>query len=873
MRRHNITLKNLSNRQILWICLFVVGCGGKYEPTDDLNSFKAQACTPAEKQGSFEEVIYEGLKGSGILSYNDLKDSINSACMNCHMAPSNSGEFTFIDSYKGEIRTIGGKTAFYPGYFDIAEKVVESIQHPDPEKRMPPKERRDKNPQAFLEIGKKVARWIEVGKPMGSFTRSRDEQLDTRPKPRLRSSELGECTPKSETIGFDYGKDRFFEQAETLPENLAETDLFSLDAYQLAQKGTVAYVPAYPLWADNAGKGRWVHFPMKRELLTLKRQVAEYIEETQQFKIPVNTRFYKTFYRKIRMANGQYRFKRVETRIIVVREPADKSLFGTYKWDESEQSATLVQTPYRDGTTFKDTVFPMIVDEATLRERDYAIPGRHRCVECHSGSLGKNFVIGFSPLQLNQRAFGEGGRESQPTFGERTQLQRFLDYGMIEKAPRTVDWPTLETSGSLPPTNEYELRAQGYFVGNCAHCHNPGGLAFTPENGITLNLTAGSIFGFNNKLKSTQIPTRYLAHPNGDLDQSHIWRKVSDTAQQLGLTSQMPMSTPGGPDCNVLRIVGKWIRSYESLEAARLFEPKCKKENEFKWIDQDFTVVNSDNYVPRREDWAHATAGMSTKYRQMELTPALADAITKKYAVGYWNKKEICEFPQTDLPQEERRPWMMRGNLPKRPFGEVYYTTPGSWYYRTSCMKCHGPQADGNTALARGILNWSGGKVRVANLTGGMFGKKNENLKVFDVDGKNFAAQYMIWMAMEGTRVQFPPELSSFLGRHGGQMLNQMREKCLNQIALEKRSPSNFMDHEVFNKVCFVDNRSPDDPALQYDPNTNKPLYPELVEEWGDKAASNIGFAIFDFLKAAGRDEWLPGNDQCEIPFKKKGSP
>lgn len=857
-------------RQILWICLlFVVGCGGKYEPVDDLSTFKAQACHPAEKQNSFEEVLYEGIKGAGILSYNDLKDSINSACMNCHMAPSQSGNFTFIDSYKGEVRTIAGKTAFYPGYFEVAEKVVEYINHSDPEKRMPPKERWNKNPESFLEIGRKTSRWIQVGKPNGSFTRSDSEQIDLTPKPRLRSSELGECIPKAKTVGFDYGKDRFFANTEVLPENLSETDLFSLDAYELAQKGTVSYVPNYPLWADNAGKGRWVHFPMKWVGLSLKTQSAEYDPATKEFKIPDNTRFYKTFYRKIKMANGKFRYKRIETRIIVVRTPAEKSLVGTYKWDETEQTATLVQTPYRDGSTFKDTTFPVVVDEATLRTRDYAIPGRHRCTECHMGSTGRNFIIGFTPLQLNQRRQYEGGRETIPTSAELTQVERLIDYGLLKNMPQEL--PALETSGSLPPKNEYELRAQGYFVGNCAHCHNPNGLAFTPENGVTLNLTAGSIFGFNTKTKSNQIPSRFMAHPNGILDQSHIWRKVNDTSLQLGLTSQMPMSTPGGPDCKVLKVVGQWVRSFESLEAAHNFEPNCKKENEWKWIDQDFTSVGAENYVPRREDWSKADSGMSHKYRNLELTPILSEAINKKYAVGYWNKKEICEFPEVDLPAEERRPWMMRGNQPKRPFGEIYYTTPGSWYYRTSCMKCHGPQADGNTALARGILNWSGGKVRVASFMEGMFGKNNENLKLFESNGKNYAPQYLIWMAMEGTRVQFPPELSSFLGKHGGQMLNQMREKCVNQIAPEKKSSINFMDHEIFNRVCFVENRSIDDPALQYDPLTNKPLYPEIVEEWADRAAANIGFAIFDYLKSAGSGKWQPGNDQCEIDYKKGG--
>ena len=35
--------------------------------------------------------------------------------------------------------------------------------------------------------------------------------------------------------------------------------------------------------------------------------------------------------------------------------------------------------------------------------------------------------------------------------------------------------PLEKSEGTRLPRNEYELNAQAYMVGNCAHCHNPRG--------------------------------------------------------------------------------------------------------------------------------------------------------------------------------------------------------------------------------------------------------------------------------------------------------------------------------------------------------------------------------------------------------------
>ncbi len=850
---------------ILGAFLLCISCSGSRN-ISEADRLRAEQCKPVGSAKEFEEIPYTGEKEIS-LSFQNIRAGVNSSCMRCHMAPAKNGGFSYLDSIENGEAVVNGVSTKLPGFAEAAEKMRDAILSNDPLKRMPPEEVRAKNPEAFLEVGRQLDAWISVGKIAGSFKIGKvvkvPEGKPRPPRPRA-TSELGDCVPTKDAVGFDYQTDRKFETALALPKYLSETDLSSLDSYELAKKGTLSYNVEYPLWADNANKGRWIHIPRLIQDGKIRPQSVNYDPLKAEFQFPENTRFYKTFYRAIVLPNGKTRMRRMETRLIVVRKPVENTLYGTYQWDESEQVASLVETPYRDGTAWKDLVLDVTVDEIQNKVRPYAIPGRQRCIDCHSGSTGQNFVLGFTPLQIHKRELGGAGRLEVPFSSDLDQVSRFISYGVLSGVSSADELPILENSGKLPARNIYEMRAQGYMVGNCFHCHNPQGLAFSKENGIQLSLGPGDIFAFNTQQKSVEMPSRRLVHQNGELDGSQIWRKVSDPAAQQGMLSQMPMNTPGSPDCKVLSVIGKWIRSFESEDAAADWEPDCKKENPFSWIDTDFTWVKSEKYVPRRDDWSDPQYGMPAKYRSLDLTPELQNAIQSKYAVGYWLKKPQCQFPTVDLPASDRRPWMMKGDQPKRPFGEIYSTTPGSFFYRNTCMKCHGPNADGNSALAKGILNWSGGSVRVANFMEGLFGNKNENLKAFDKDGKNYAGNYLIWMAMEGTRVRFPPELASFMGKHGGQMLNGIREKCINQISPEKPSSPQFFEHEIFNKVCFMNNLQPGSAELSYDPATNLPLNPAKVEEWADRAAWNAGWAIFDFLKTASSGNWLPSNDQCE---------
>jgi mono/diheme cytochrome c family protein len=280
-----------------------------------------------------------------------------------------------------------------------------------------------------------------------------------------------------------------------LPELLSQTDLTTYDGAELAKHHVFAFAPGYPLWSENAGKIRYVRVPLGTSI--------EFDKVKQTFKIPANTRFYKTFMKQIADTDGSLRWRKIETRLIVSRpdkpgvagDAAPTALFGTYRWRDDETEADLVETPLRDGEPFADTVLQYNTDEQLAADilssnpaapeqalidnhaaRHYAIPGSSRCHDCHMGSATESFVLGFLPVQIKRRTDGGGGYYEPTGPDEATQLQRFIDYGLITGMTSPDDvLPLEQMEGSRTPRNGHELAAQAYMLGNCSHCHNPRG--------------------------------------------------------------------------------------------------------------------------------------------------------------------------------------------------------------------------------------------------------------------------------------------------------------------------------------------------------------------------------------------------------------
>jgi mono/diheme cytochrome c family protein len=411
-----------------------------------------------------------------------------------------------------------------------------------------------------------------------------------------------------------------------LPEDLADTDMFTLDTATLARYGVIAYQPTYPLWSDDAGKLRYVRVPMGQSIAFDKTK--------QEFVIPDNTRFYKTFMRKIIDTDGSYRWRKIETRLIVARHDTtmpdgtnqQNALFGSYRWNDDETDAKLIVSPLNDGLPFADTLLLFNTDEQLAADvlsqdpqnpelalvqahaaRHYAIPSSERCIECHMGSPSASFILGFRPVQVNRRALGEGGTilepgQQAPGPDEMTQLQRLIDYGIISGMSSPADVLPLEQSeGSRAPRNTNELVAQGYMVGNCAHCHNPRGYPSVQYSVLAntfdlLPSSSGGIFQFSLEKYSPRItrgqggnvqipyitpslvdlpetPSFYVSGQDADAImfyapwRSLIYRNVDTpftyTADQ-GLFPHMPMNTPGF-DCRAKQVMSDWMVSIPAL--------------------------------------------------------------------------------------------------------------------------------------------------------------------------------------------------------------------------------------------------------------------------------------------------------------------
>jgi hypothetical protein len=276
---------------------------------------------------------------------------------------------------------------------------------------------------------------------------------------------------------------------------------------------------------------------------------------------------------------------------------------------------------------------------------------------------------------------------------------------------------------------------------------------------------------------------------------------------------------------------------------------------------------------------------MPKKFVDLVQDPRLSRLLSTPVAVDFWDRASNpggqpvakCDFPPRPTPRKPAA-WMLdsRGQM-KQPASELYMVTPGAHFYNTTCAKCHGSVADGRSGLATNLLTLSGGSIRVANLKDGLFGAGNS--AQFDIEGRfgktrNLTGNYLIWMAMEGTRVTFPPEMEPFVGRHKAQMLNQLRERCKNFIASAPQKATDRMkDYLAFRDVCFFNNGKPTDPQLQYDPTTDKPVNAVALEAWADKAAINVGWGIFDYLKNEGAaGKWQPAKNECEKVYPNKPS-
>ena len=601
----------------------------------------------------------------------------------------------------------------------------------------------------------------DSGAPQGAYSMTPDVGATL--------TNIGTCLPNKYVVGTNADAmdslDAFFAQATQLPNTLAETDLTTLDSDALARNGVVSYVPAYPLWSDNAGKMRYVRTPHNQPIV--------FDKSTQTFQIPANTRFYKTFLKQIIDIDGNLAYRKIETRLIVSRPDTtaadgtvqQNALFGTYIWNDTETAAPLQQDPLRDGLPFTDRLITYNIDEpraAAIQastppglnldyalstasppvRRHYAVPSSERCIECHMGSASASFVLGFLPVQIATHPAGQSGVIEPATGDELTQLQRLIDYNVITGISSPADVTPLEKT-QLPrtPRNAYELKAQAYMVGNCAHCHNPRGfpttkapalrdlLDFLPgPNGGVFQFPLDRMSPLRARGKNEDIPIPYITPSLRDIPESEsfsvykpkyqvcasgvaqtdgwctkvannpyadfidapwrslVYRNVDapfDSVDDLAIFPHMPLNTPGY-DCRVAQIMADWMVSIPAVNPNAALENNTPDTGgQLDVSPQTYTeVLPSDPAYASAQTAATKRVAQYHAGHRYDFCPDTSDIVDPDVTSGMLETP--ADLPISDDAVSPPQTIMIVDGVPDRPNWVVTDETelPGPWYPR-----------------------------------------------------------------------------------------------------------------------------------------------------------------------------------------------
>jgi hypothetical protein len=224
-----------------------------------------------------------------------------------------------------------------------------------------------------------------------------------------------------------------------LPGELRCTGLYASWQERKLRCGVKPYVPAHELWADGAGKQRYVWLPPGQKVD---------VSNPDEFDYPIGTRFWKEFY-----VGPEGNQTLGETRYML--KVAAGWLYTAYVWS-------------RDGTTANQQNDG--VD--ALFGSGHSVPSREQCKSCHIGR--QNFILGWDFIMLGEGASGVTAR----TLAQEGRLNG-LD-------PALLDLKI--------PGDAVERGALAYLHANCGvSCHNTALDAAGNPSGLNLRLDVGAM--------------------------------------------------------------------------------------------------------------------------------------------------------------------------------------------------------------------------------------------------------------------------------------------------------------------------------------------------------------------------------------------
>jgi len=256
--------------------------------------------------------------------------------------------------------------------------------------------------------------------------------------------------------------------AEPFPEKLSKWRLFTPDAGSLLKpnKGVVPYDLNTPLFSDYASKYRFVWMP--------EGSSATYNDE-DVFEFPEGTVISKSFAFPDEKNPGKE--KLIETRLLV--RGKDRWFALPYVWNEDQTEATLELAAHPVEISFKDSA-------GTSHKIRYSIPNANECAQCHDRS---KVLMPIGPKARNLN------RDYNYPEGAENQLAHWVKAGYLKDAPSVDHVPKVPVWND-PKSGDLALRARAYLDNNCAHCHNPAGVAGYTGSWLSYNETDTRRLGF-----------------------------------------------------------------------------------------------------------------------------------------------------------------------------------------------------------------------------------------------------------------------------------------------------------------------------------------------------------------------------------------
>lgn len=245
------------------------------------------------------------------------------------------------------------------------------------------------------------------------------------------------------------------------------------------------------LFTDHAEKQRLIRLPKGTKLVVKDNGLPLF---------PEGTLLAKTFYYPLANSKRQL----IETRVLLLKNSKWNAV--TYQWNREQTEAFLI--------TQGATVTVNLADNTVI---NYQIPSATACTSCHrAGDV--LLPIGPKMRNLNRMVILDGKQHNQ--------LDVLQTKGLLNNttaSPKITALPNYNDTG-IP----LEQRARAYMDLNCAHCHNPGGMA----GNQTLKLDYAVPFG-KSGIAINKLNIIYRMETKGDFHMPKLGTTVTDTA---GLT-------------------------------------------------------------------------------------------------------------------------------------------------------------------------------------------------------------------------------------------------------------------------------------------------------------------------------------------------